>query len=374
MDDLLRLRAHVRGLLPRIAERAAAAEAEGLLPEQTLIDLERQQLHRFLEPRDFGGFGLPFGAFFSLITELATSCGSTAWTVMLFAVHGWGVQFMPERIRKQFYQHGRPGRVAGVFMNGGTVVRRAGNEYVVNGCWNYVTGLHLADWLAIKATDETGEEVDVFLPPAAVTVRKDWHAPGLRATASHSVVLDNKLVPADWVVDRQERDAAFQRRLQLIGGHVPPVPAVVTLGTLAPVLGMTRAVLNIYEERQIRLAAEKRAQPGAMERVARMRSQLKALELLYRQAIEVLDTRLQGRTLSDHAISGLQMDAAWIGRSCREMAAELLSASGTRLIAEGGVLVRHATAIATLTSHYLIDYDGISLSHGALLLGVRKSP
>jgi alkylation response protein AidB-like acyl-CoA dehydrogenase len=175
-------------------------------------------------------------------------------------------------------------------------------------------------------------------------------------------------VPAAWVVPEAEMLEAFRRRAAMPGVRVVPVPAVVSLGTVAPVIGMTRAALNGYEQLLLARSESRNVLPAALERLARMRAQMKALDLLYRDSVQLLDARIDGKTLSDTAISTLQMHAAWIVRSCREMASELLVSCGTKGVSSGNVLQRHVTGILTLSTHYLVDYDGVSINHGAKLL------
>lgn len=365
--DIVRLRAHVRGLLPRFARRAEEAERVSV-PALNLEELEQGLVHRFLEPEDAGGFGLPFGPFFRIIAEMASACGSTAWTFMLFAVHSWGAQFAPERIRNLLYHGGNPARLTTVFVNGGRLTRLPDGRLQLDGVWPFVTGLHLTDWLAVKALDEQDSECNVFLRRDEVLQANDWHALGLQGTASHSVSVAALVVGEERVVTESEMQLAFRQRADKRASRVAPVPAVVTLGTVAPVLGMTRAAVNGYQQLLQARAEKGEVLPGALERLARMRSQVRAMDLLYRDSLQMLDTRINGKTLSEEAITLLQMHAAWMVSQCQQMVAEILSCSGTRMLASDNPLRRHASGVLTLGTHYLVDYDGISVRQGAMLV------
>jgi 3-hydroxy-9,10-secoandrosta-1,3,5(10)-triene-9,17-dione monooxygenase len=362
------MRASVRGLLPRLARRADDAESGGCVPEENLRELEDIGVHRFLEPRDLGGYELPFGPFFSIVSEIASACGSTAWTFMLFSVHAWGAQFTPAPVRNMLYAHGSPGRLATVFLNAGTL-QRDREGYRVTGRWPFVTGIYLADYIAVKATLEGEGEYHVFLRPDQVVIGSDWHALGLEATASHSIEAQAVAITAGQAVSDVAMREAFAARVAQAPGQVAPVPAVVSLGTVAPILGMTRACVNAYEQTLRARAVTGTVAAPASERLARMRTELKAMDLLYRESVSVLDARVPGRTLSDQAIVSLKMHAAWIARSCRNLVTELLGACGTRTLSLPNAMRRHATGVMVLSTHYLVDYDTASVEYGGALVG-----
>ncbi|HNT63892.1 MAG TPA: acyl-CoA dehydrogenase family protein, partial [Candidatus Desulfobacillus denitrificans] len=47
-----------RAMAPRLAERARAAEAEGMVPVETVQEMKEAGLFRVLQPRRFGGYEL----------------------------------------------------------------------------------------------------------------------------------------------------------------------------------------------------------------------------------------------------------------------------------------------------------------------------
>ncbi|MFN3713102.1 MAG: acyl-CoA dehydrogenase family protein [Alcanivoracaceae bacterium] len=361
------MRASVRGVLTRFARRAEEAENAARVPEESLRELEEIGIHRFLEPRDLGGYELPFGSFFSIISEIASACGSTAWTFMLFSVHAWGVQFAPASVRDMLYTNGSPGRLATVFRNAGTL-RRDSVGYRLDGVWPFATGAHLADFIAVKATLVGEGDFHVYLRPDQIAVRSDWLALGLEATASHSIEADAVAISTAQVVSDTAMQKAFAERVAQASSHVAPVPAVVSLGTVAPILGMTRACVNAYEQTLRARASLSEVSAAASERLARMRTELKAMDLLYRESVTVLDARIPGRTLSDEAIVSLSMHASWIARGCRNLVNELLGACGTRTLSSPNAMRRHATGVMVLSTHYLVDYDAASTQYGGLLV------
>ncbi len=79
------LLARARALVPALAARAAAAEAAGEVPAETIADFRAAGLLRVLQPRRFGGRGGTFALFSAIVEDLAAGCAASAW---VYAVLG----------------------------------------------------------------------------------------------------------------------------------------------------------------------------------------------------------------------------------------------------------------------------------------------
>ncbi|MGW2254159.1 acyl-CoA dehydrogenase family protein [Kitasatospora sp. NPDC001660] len=90
---------------------------------------------------------------------------------------------------------GRPGALPG------TVARRDGGGWRLTGRKTYCTGAEALAWMAVTArTDEPEPRVGTFLvrgESEGLEIDPTWDHLGLRASASHDVVLDAVLVPAE---------------------------------------------------------------------------------------------------------------------------------------------------------------------------------
>ncbi|MFD7908778.1 acyl-CoA dehydrogenase family protein [Kitasatospora sp. NPDC059747] len=90
---------------------------------------------------------------------------------------------------------GRPGALPG------TVARRDGDGWRLTGRKTYCTGAEALAWMAVTArTDEPEPRVGTFLvrgESEGVEIDPTWDQLGLRASASHDVVLDAVRVPAE---------------------------------------------------------------------------------------------------------------------------------------------------------------------------------
>ena len=80
-----------RSLVPALRQRAAQANAERRLPQETIDDFRRLGLTRCLQPAMFGGFGSDYRVFSKMLRTLAQGCGSSAWVAAVHGEHSWVV-------------------------------------------------------------------------------------------------------------------------------------------------------------------------------------------------------------------------------------------------------------------------------------------
>lgn len=71
-------------LAPMLRERSTRADCERRLADDTIDALTRAGLFRVWTPKRYGGCQASFATHFSMITELAKGCTSTAWTMAMF--------------------------------------------------------------------------------------------------------------------------------------------------------------------------------------------------------------------------------------------------------------------------------------------------
>src|SRR5437762_988494 len=72
-----------RALVPRLAERAPAANAARRVPDETIAEYRDSGILRILQPRRFGGMQGRFSLFSRIVEELTGGCASSAWVYAL---------------------------------------------------------------------------------------------------------------------------------------------------------------------------------------------------------------------------------------------------------------------------------------------------
>src|SRR6516162_2441984 len=86
-----------RALIPRIAERAAAATAARQLPAETIAEYHETGILRILQPKRFGGLQGRFSLFSRIVEELTYGCASSAWVYAVLAEHQWILAQYPKQ-------------------------------------------------------------------------------------------------------------------------------------------------------------------------------------------------------------------------------------------------------------------------------------
>src|SRR5436309_2611005 len=89
-------------LVPVLQQRAAGAEQQRQLPQDTIEDLTRLGLLRVATPERFGGTGHEFNVVFDINMELGRGCASSAWCYAVWSAHNWMLGHWPEQAQQEY--------------------------------------------------------------------------------------------------------------------------------------------------------------------------------------------------------------------------------------------------------------------------------
>jgi alkylation response protein AidB-like acyl-CoA dehydrogenase len=204
---------------PIFAEGAAARDAGDAFADENYGLLKKHRLFSAMVPQELGGGGASHGAMCAFLRRLAQSCASTA---LALSMH-------QHLVAAAAYHHrnGRPGaklleRVAqselvlistgaNDWMESNVTVTRAEGGFTISARKPFGSGSPKGGMLVTSAPFEDpkeGWQVLHFAVPfaaAGMSVADDWHALGMRASGSGTVVLDKVFVPDDAVSLRRPR-------------------------------------------------------------------------------------------------------------------------------------------------------------------------
>jgi len=187
---------------------ATAAESEELgdAPE-ALVDLMRQiRVPMIKAPLEVGGDRLLLADQCRYFTALSYSNPTAAWTGFNHAgaAAAAGSRLSDEGIDLLFGSDPSP-FLAAVALPTGTFTRVDGGV-LMNGTWNYASGVRHADWAMLTAI-EAVEQPTVTLAvirTADATVHGDWNVMALKGTGSVSITAKDVFVPTALTVDPME--------------------------------------------------------------------------------------------------------------------------------------------------------------------------
>lgn len=209
-------------LTRRFAATAADLDASGAFPHDNFRTLQREGLVALVAPLAWGGGGATLAEARRVIAAVAAGEPATALILtMTYLQHhalGHAASRWPlplrERVARDAVREGalanslRVEPVLGSPARGGlpgTVARRDGGDWVINGHKLYTTGIEGLSWLAVWGrTDEAEPRVGTFLVPRdapGIHVVASWDHLGLRASGSHEAIFEGVRIPLDHAVD-----------------------------------------------------------------------------------------------------------------------------------------------------------------------------
>ncbi|MBV9861628.1 MAG: acyl-CoA dehydrogenase family protein [Alphaproteobacteria bacterium] len=188
-----------RALIPRLAERAAAATAARRLPEETAAEFHEAGILRILQPRRFGGRQGRFSLFSRIVEELTYGCASSAWVYAVLAEHQWIIAQYPEAAQVEVWGDD-PLAVACSSLAPRAAARPVAGGWRLSGRYPFSSGCDHAQWAILGAfLGQAGDPHGVaylLVPLREIDIIDDWQVLGLAGTGSKSLLLKDVFVPA----------------------------------------------------------------------------------------------------------------------------------------------------------------------------------
>lgn len=242
----------VRPLLPRIAERAKATDAEGAVPASTIAELKAAGVFRLLQPKRFGGTeGHPVH-FYEVVRAISGACGSTGWVTSVLGVHPWQLGLFDERAQAEVWGEDPDTLVSSAYAPVGRL-RPVDGGYELSGRWSFSSGCGHASWALLGGVvaGSAGKPFDIvtlLVPRSDYRIDDVWDVIGLRGTASNDIVVDKVFVPEHRTLRNYEQ-AQLRGPGQAVNTgplYRMPFASVFTSTITAPVIGAVSGCYAAY--------------------------------------------------------------------------------------------------------------------------------
>jgi alkylation response protein AidB-like acyl-CoA dehydrogenase len=365
-------------LVPVLKERAAAAEKNRRVADDTYDLLSQAGIFKMTAPKVHGGYEADFHTQAEILADVARGCPSTSWVATIYSAMSWLVGVFPDKAQDEIFAGGDP-RIAGVFSPTGTATPKDGG-FVINGRWGYNTGCHGARWTIVNALQESGLPTCVIVESAALERLDDWYASGMSATGSNTVVAKNIFVPAHRTMPLPDMlDARYPARHNADNPYFNlPLAAVLTVNAGGTPIGIARGAMETFRERLPGRAitytnyTNKAEAPVTHLQIAEASMLIDSAEAHLRLATDLLDrptsdlrsmpTRVKSRAHIAYA-TGLARNAVDI----------LFYASGAASIQEHVPIQRYQRDIQALANHAIMHpQTGLEL-YGRILCGLQPN-
>lgn len=183
-----------------LKERRDEFNDQHYVPKDYIHLLKKAGLYRASTPAEFGGEPMPPAVFLRHIEQISEIDPATGWVASFgSALNYFGG--LPPETQKDLYAQGPDLTYAGGLFPMQEAQRVSGG-YLCTGEWQFASGCKGADILGIglKGGPETnGAPLGAIVDPADAEIVEAWDVPGMRATGSHVVKVDNLFIPDEHV-------------------------------------------------------------------------------------------------------------------------------------------------------------------------------
>lgn len=367
--------AEARALVPVLRDRAKDTDERRRLSEQTVADIERLGMLHVGTPVAFGGADLGPDAILSLAFELARGCGSTGWVAGNWAIHNLFVAAFPEEAQKECFSEGRMPRIATALSPLRAKATPAPGGAVLDGVWDFASGVDHSDWVAVGAVGEQGHTV-FLVPRSDLQIVETWHTSGLRGTGSNDVAANSLFVPEHRAVAMTDfsegstpgcdlHDTPFLRM---------PLGSWFGAGVIGAVLGIAAGAHDEF----VRRTAEKLGGLTGVKvgdrtdvhlRMGLAETNIEAAVLMVRTMYA--DIRRSAEAGADYGYADRvrwRSAQAWAAKLATESMALLYKAGGAHVVYLDDALNRANRDMATGAQHYALQWDGTFIDRGRFSL------
>ncbi|MFI8829076.1 acyl-CoA dehydrogenase family protein [Streptomyces sp. NPDC053431] len=305
-----------------------------------------------------------FEAVTRAVAAIGEGCTSAAWLASLWAYNGRFTAFLPDEGRQEVWAKGADTRVVSSMVAAGVTAEPVDGGWELSGKWLYVSGVEFADWaLLSSAPPRPGDRsIRVFaVPKDAFTHEVSWSTLGMRATGSHTLLVERAFVPEyrSFVWDDMRQGVLPSETGSSV--HTAPLFAVNGLTFAAPVLGAARAALRLVEQQLATPPSVARAAARDSARIAYTRAagEIDAAALLLERVAETADL---GRLAEDGAAVRSHRDATLAVEMLVGAVDRLFQVSGTRGQATEHPMQRIWRDVHAAGSHAALQFEPAALA------------
>ena len=377
-----RLVERAAALVPMLRERGAAAEQARRLPPETFDALADADVFRMTAPKRYGGHEADFLTQCLVLAEVARGCPSASWAATILSAMSWLAGTFPDEAQDEIFASGDP-RISGVFSPTGTAAPKAGG-YVVNGRWGYNTGGHGSEWTVVNAVltenGAAGAPMCVLVKSRELKRLDDWHASGMSATGSSTIIAENLFVPAHRVQALPDMIVAkYPSRHNAANPYFDyPLAAVLSVNAAGTPVGIARGAFELFEERlpgrgiTYTFYTNKVEAPVTHLQVGEASLVIDSADAHMRLACAELDDHL-GETLTTRGRVKARAHVSAATGLARDAVDILFYASGASAIQSNVPIQRFQRDIQALSNHAIMHPQTTVELYGRVLCGLEPN-
>lgn len=383
--EAIKLLESARALAPILASRSLDAERAGMVPVETIKDMQAAGLFRVLQPRRWGGYELDPRVFYRIQMALAEGCMSTAWIYGVIGVHNWQLPLFPEQAQQDVWSASSATLIASTYMPTGKAEKVDGG-YRFSGRWGFSSGVEHCEWIflggLLPKKDGSGamEHTTFLLPKSDFQVVHNWDVLGLRATGSHDIVVENVFVPEHRTQRTNDHsDAGCPGRvLNTSALYRIPFTQVFQRAVSSACIGALQGAVNHFRERAAahvgKHGAKTAEDSNAQQAVSEAMITIDQLQLvLLRNYGRIMECAKTGERMPVEERLLQRAQSALVPKVCAEHVNELMRASAASGMYKSNPVERVFRDIHQARGHIANNTDAYARSHGGVMLGLPNT-
>jgi 3-hydroxy-9,10-secoandrosta-1,3,5(10)-triene-9,17-dione monooxygenase len=380
IDDMVQ---RACALLPKLRERAAATEALGRLPDETVADFRANGFFRVFQPRRFGGMELDYGRTqLELCTILGQACGSAAWVQMVVACHAWCLAMFPEAAQQAVWGEEPETLVASAFGFTTGKGRPVEGGYWVEGDWVFSSGSNLCEWIILGTRLELEKagppkQIWTLLPRKDWEILDTWHAAGLKGSASNDIRVKGAFVPHELSLDISFAAGGAPTpgsRINRNPMYALPLAGFFYFNVTTEALGIARGAIDAFAE-QLARRGDRPNLYGRHMRLAESAAEVDAAEALIRSDVASLDRILHNAAPVEPAFRAkLGRDLSFMVKLCSQAVDRLTGAVGAHGMGDDNPVHRASRDIHAIANHAVNNWEQQALTYSRARAGLAPLP
>jgi alkylation response protein AidB-like acyl-CoA dehydrogenase len=364
---------------PGWAERAEQADRDGMISAETASELRSTDVHRLVQPAQFGGAQLSIEAHTRALIAVAEYCTGAAWCATVWSAHNWMASLFP--IEGQATWWADPTALISASIVPKNRFESAGKAVVVQGSFGFASGCDHADWLGVGGIVDGPDGGPVIcLLPADSGIEIDqasWDVVGLSGSGSKTLIIGDPIeVPASQVLHtplamRQSAPGQLHHDVDL---YRAPFRATAAIVLAAPAIGAAKAAVSRFVDRLdghviMSRAGSQRSDPAAAMRLAESSADVNAAELVVLDACARLDALGAESEPDPVDVASVHRDTGYGVRLAARAVDRLYEASGGSALQRSEPIARQWRDVNAARSHAVLTWDGSATAYTNAVLG-----
>ena len=370
-----------KALVPALRERAYQAEQDRRMPDSTHDEFVEAGFYRLFQPARYGGYEMELAVMVDMCAELGRGCASSTWLFSNISTHSWiGGMHYPET-QEELWGQNPEALITSSFPGPGAKATRVDGGVVVDGTWNFASGIDQADWnslqIMLPRDGAPPEARFALIPKAEYDVVDDWFVNGLAATGSRSLAVREVFIP-----ERRTLPATAMH-----GGHSPgsefnpnslfrlPMWAIGVKLFSGTAIGTARGAIEVMEDE---LRTRRSVGAVAMNELQSVHLRLAESSAEVDAAWELMRADCAEATALVEAESEISLDArarwrrndAFAGKLCIAAVERLYPLAGGRGLGLDSAFQRSWRDLHAATAQITMAWDICATNYGKARMGV----